>query len=102
MTDETAPTRPISRLYARYLTAQEKQALRAVPLENVSSEITLLRFLTALYLKFQQSAPDDLALRMQALRTFTMLCAQLAILIRSVDRAHNPLGELDASLFGSA
>jgi len=66
---------PISRLYSRYLTTEEKRLVRAVPVDSVSSEINLIRFLTALFLQFQQSAPDDLASRMQALRTFTMLSA---------------------------
>ena len=88
----------ISPLYSRYLTAEEKHALQVVPVDDVSSEINLLHFLTALYLKVQQAAPSDLASRMQALRTFTLMCHQLAILVSSVDRAHSPQGMIDAAL----
>jgi hypothetical protein len=88
----------ISPLYSRYLTAEEKRALQLVPVDDVSSEINLLRILTAIYLKVQQTAPSDLASRIQALRTFTLMCHQLAILISSVDRAHSPLGEVDDAL----
>ena len=88
----------LSPLYSRYLTSEEKHALRVVPVDDISSEINLLRGLSALFLKLQQTAPNDLASHMQALRTFTMMCAQLAILVRSVDRAHSPLGEIDVIL----
>ena len=99
MTDKSTPARPISRLYARYLTAEEKRALRLVPIEGVSSEINLLRLLMAHFMKFQQSAPPDLASHMQALCTCTLLCEQLAILVRSQDREHGPQSEMDDPLF---
>ena len=89
---------PLSPIYSRYLTSEEKRAIRSVPVDDISSEINLVRGLSILFLKFQQSAPDDLASRMQALRTFTLLSAQLAILVRSIDPAHNPLGDSDAIL----
>ena len=98
MTDKSTSTRPISRLYSRYLTTQEKQALRAVPVDNVSSEINLLRVLTALFLKIQQSAPPDLAAHMQALRTYSMLVEQLALLVRSHGELHSPWAELDDAI----
>jgi hypothetical protein len=98
MTDNPNPPRPISRLYSRYLTPQEKQALRLVPVAGVSSEINLLHLLTAHFLRFQQSAPPDLASQLQALRTFTLLCGQLAILVRSHDREHGPQSEMDEIL----
>ena len=99
MTDKFNPARTISRLYARYLTSQEKRALRLVPVAGVSSEINLLRVLMAHFLKFQQSAPPDLATHMQALRTCTLLCEQLAILVRSHDREHGPQSEMDDLLY---
>ena len=98
MTDKSTSTRPISRLYSRYLTTQEKQALRLVPVAGVSSEINLLHLLTVHFLKFQQSAPPDLASHMQALRTFTLLCGQLAILVRSHDRENGPQSQMDEIL----
>ena len=99
MTDKSNPARPISRLYSRYLSSQEKQALRLVPVAGVSSEINLLHLLTTHFLKFQQSAPPDLASHMQALRTCTLLCEQLAILVRSHDREHGPQSEMDDLLY---
>jgi hypothetical protein len=98
VTDKPNPPRPISRLYARYLTSEEKRALRLVPVEGVSSEINLLRLLMAHFMKFQQSAPPDLASHMQALRTCTLLCEQLAILVRSHDREHGPQSEIQDAL----
>ena len=98
MPDKSNPPRPISRLYARYLTAEEKQALRLASGEGVSSEINLLRLLMVHFMKFQQSAPPDLASHMQALRTCTLLCEQLAILVRSHDREHGPQSEIDDAL----
>ena len=98
MTDKPNPPHPISRLYARYLTAEEKRALRLVPGEGVSSEINLLRLLTAHFMKFQQSAPPDLASHMQALRTFTLMCQQLTVLVRSHDLDHGPQSEMDELL----
>jgi hypothetical protein len=98
MTDKSNPPRPISRLYARYLTSQEKRALRLVPVAGVFSEINFLRVLTAHFMEFQQSAPPDLASHMQALRTYTLLCEQLAILVRSQDREHGPQSEIDDAL----
>jgi len=99
MTDKPNPPHPISRLYARYLTAEEKRALRLVPIAGVSSEINLLRVLSAHFLKFQQSAPSDLSSHMQALRTYTLLCEQLAILVRSHEREHGPQSEMDDLLY---
>ena len=90
---------PLSHLYSRYLTSGEKYALRVVPVDDLSSEINLLRGLSALFLKLQQTAPNDLASHMQALRTFTMMCAQLAILVRSHDREHGPQSEMDDLLY---
>ena len=95
MTDYSSSPHPISRLYSRYLTPAEKRALRLVPSHNVSGEIHLLRFLAADFFKFQQSAPQDLASHMQALRTCTLLCEQLAVLVRACDQAHSPQSEMD-------
>lgn len=88
----------ISRLYARYLTSDEKKSLRLVPADDVSSEINLLRMLTALFMKIQQSAPKDLSSCMQALRTCTLLCEQLAILVHFHDKEHSPLSEWNDAL----
>ena len=95
MTNNPNPPRPISRLYARYFTFEEKKSLRAVPVEGVSSEINLLRVLNVLFMQVQQTAPKDLDSNMQALRTCTMLCAQLAILVRLQDKEHSPMAEWD-------
>ena len=89
---------PISRLYARYLTSEEKRALRLVPAGGVSGEINLIRILTVHFLKFQQSAPPDLLSNMQAVRTFTLLCGQLAALVRANNRENGPQSEMDAIL----
>lgn len=84
------PTRPISPLYARYLTAAEKKSLRAVPAADLASEIKLLRVLAAHFLKFQQSAPKDLNSREQTLRTGLMLGIQMARLVRAHHEAYDP------------
>ncbi len=88
----------LSPLYTRYLTAEEKRSLRAVPMKDVSSEINLLRVLTAIFLKFQQSAPQDLASRIQTLRTCTLLCKQLAVLVQSHEEEHSPFADLDDAI----
>jgi hypothetical protein len=93
MPDTPAPLLSISPLYARYLTRTEKTSLRRVPLDDISSEINLLRKLTALFMKLQQTAPRDLVSCIQALRTCTLLCEQLAILVRFHDRDHGPRSE---------
>ena len=89
------PIRPISRLYSRFLTPAEKRALRLAPAQGLSSEINLVRYLTAHFMQAQQSAPQDLASHMQALRTCTLLCEQLAVLVRACDQAHSPQSEMD-------
>jgi hypothetical protein len=94
----TSSNPPISRLYSRYFTSEEKRALRLVPIEGVSSEINLVRFLTAHFLKFQQSAPKDLASQMQALRTVALFCEQLAALVRANNRENGPQSEMEAIL----
>ena len=94
MTKSTPPN-PISPLYARYLSTEEKRSLRHVPADDISSEINLLRKLASMFMKFQQSAPSDLASCMQALRTSTVLCEQLAILARWHLRDHSPSSMVD-------
>jgi hypothetical protein len=94
----TSPNPPISRLYSRYLTSQEKQALRAVHSHNVSSEINLIRKLTVLFLNIQQSGPQDLDSCMQALRTYTVLSDQLAALIRLQGQDHSSWDELEDAI----
>jgi hypothetical protein len=87
----TSPTRmppTLSPLYSTYLTSAEKRLIPSFPVNDISSEIKLLRFLTALFLKFQQTAPDDLASRMQALITFTQISAQLAVMVQALKHIH--------------
>jgi hypothetical protein len=73
----------LSPLYARYLSSAEKKALRLVPVDDLLSEINLLRVLNALLLKIQSSAPEDLYSRIQTLRTCVIMNEQLAYLVRS-------------------
>lgn len=89
MTSEE-PTRLISPLLARYLTADEQESLRAVSATDLSGEVKLLRVLSAQFLKFQRSAPKDLYSREQALRTCLMLSVQMARLVRALDQTENP------------
>ncbi len=91
------PSRPISPLFARYLTSDEKKSLRAVPADNPASEINLLRVLSAHFMKFQQSAPNDMDSRMQALRTCLVLSGQLSKLVRAHNKEHDPLAEAQAA-----
>jgi hypothetical protein len=91
-----SPETTLSPLYARYLSAGEKKALRCIPVDDSSSEINLLRVLTAHLMKFQRSAPPDLFSRIQTLRTCVILNETLAILVRWHNRDHAPLSDLDA------
>ena len=89
---------PLSPLYAPYFTPEEKKSLRHLSADDISSEINLLRKLTVLFMQFQGSAPGDLFSCIQALRTCTLLCEQLAILVRVQDLYHpesipDPLAE---------
>ena len=92
------PDATISPLYIRYLSSQEKNALRSVPLDDFSSEINLLRVLITYLLKFQRQAPPDLYSRIHTLRTCVILIEQLAVLVRWHDRVHGPRSDLDADM----
>lgn len=87
--------RPISPLYAHYLTSDEKKSLRAVSADNPASEINLLRVLFAHFMEFQQSAPKDTNSRMQALHTCLILSEQIAKLVHVHNKEHDPLCELE-------
>ena len=89
---------PISRLYARYLSSDEKNSILQVPANDLSSEINLLRVLNSLLMKTQQSAPRDLYSRMQILRTCVILHEQLALCVRMHDRAHGSQSEVEAAI----
>ncbi len=89
---------PLSPLYSRYLTPAEKRSLRRVPVEDVSSEINLLRVLNALLMQIQQAAPPGIHPCIQALRTCVILNHQLAYLARWHDRTHGPLDEMEAAI----
>jgi len=93
------PSRPISPLFARYLTSDEKKSLRAVPADNAASEINLLRVLSAHFMKFQQSAPKDMDSRRQALRTCLVLSEQLSKLVRAYNQDHEPLDEIQVAIY---
>lgn len=92
------PSHPISPLYARYLTSAEKKSLRAIPANDVSSEINLLRVISAHFMKFQQSAPKDMGSLLQNLRTSTILGEQIAKLVRAQNTEYDPLAELQAEI----
>jgi hypothetical protein len=78
----------LSPLYASYFSLDEKKSLRRLTMQDISSEINLLRKLTTLFMQFQQSAPAGLFSSIQALRTCTLLCEQFAILVRVQDLYH--------------
>lgn len=86
--------RPISPLYARYFTSEEKKSLCAVPVNDLAGEINLLCVISAHYMEFQQSAPSDMGSRIQSLRTSSILGEQFAKLIRAHNREHNPRDEI--------
>ncbi len=92
------PSRPISPLFARYLTSDEKKSLRAVPADDLASEINLLRVLSAHFMKIQQSAPKDIDAHMQALRTCLVLSAHLSKLVRAYNKDHDPLDEIHEAI----
>ena len=85
--------RPISPLYARYLTSEEKKSLRAIPVNDLASEINLVRVISAHSMEFQQSAPTDMRSRTQSLRTPFILGEQFAKLIRAHIQEHDPRNE---------
>lgn len=88
------PAHPISPLYARYLTSEEKKSLRSIPVDEVSSEINLLRVLSARFMNIQQSAPQDIDSHIQTLRTTIILSEQIAKLVRVHNQQHDPLAEI--------
>lgn len=88
------PPHPISPLYARYFTSDEKKSLRAVPADDPSSEINLVRVLFAHFMKSQQSAPKDMASRVQILRTSFIMSEQFSKLVRAHNQEHDPHAEL--------
>ena len=88
------PARPISPLYARYLTSDEKRALRVVVVNDPTSEINLLRVLLAHFMQFQLSAPKEMDSRAQTLRTCLVLSEQIAKLVRAYNAEHDLLVEL--------
>jgi len=92
------PSRPISPLFARYLTSDEKKSLRAVPADDLASEINLLRVLSAHFMKNQQSAPKDMVSRRQALRTCLVLSAHLSKLVRAYNKDRDPLDEVNEAI----
>jgi len=92
------PSRPTSPLYARYLTSEERKALRAVPVDDLSSEIKLMHMVFAHFMKSQQSAPKDMDSQTQALRTSRVLGEQFAKLVRAQNTGHDPLAELQEQI----
>jgi hypothetical protein len=62
--------------------------------DDLSSEINLVRVLFAHSMKSQQSAPKDMDSRAQVLRTSLVLGEQFAKLVRVHSTAHDPLAEL--------
>ena len=98
MTAQSNSSRAVSPLYSRYLSSEEKHSIRRVPSDDISSEINLLRKLAALFMKFQQSAPGDLASCMQALLTCSILCEQLAILARYYASSQGQVSDIEGLL----
>lgn len=92
-------TRFISLLYKHYLTANERESLVAVPLDDLSSEINLLRVLLSHCMSISQSAPTDLDSRMQVLHTCRVLTQQHAKLIRAQNKEHAPLDEWEEAIW---
>lgn len=93
------PPRPISPLYARYLTSDEKKSLRAIPVDDLSSEINLMRVLFSHLMKLQQPAPKDMDSRAQTMRTSLVLGQQFTKLIYAHNQQHDPLVESRAEIF---
>jgi aspartyl/asparaginyl beta-hydroxylase (cupin superfamily) len=89
------PHPPLSPLYARYLSPDEKKSLRRHPVDNLSSEINLLRILNSLLMQMQPAAPRDFFSQMQTLRTFVVMNDAIALLVRCHDRLHGPHSEVE-------
>jgi hypothetical protein len=88
----------ISPLYSPHLSRSEKRFLRRIPIDDLSSEINLLRVLAARFMKFQSAAPPDLYSRILTLRTCSLLNEQLALLVFRHFRIHGSVSELDQAI----
>ncbi len=91
-------SRPISPLYARYFTSEEKKSLRAVPVDDLASEINLVRVVFAHFMKSLQSAPKDIECLTLVLRTSLVLGEQFARLVRAQNARQDPLAELQGDI----
>lgn len=93
------PSHPISPLYARYLTSAEKKSLRAIPANDVSSEINLVRICLARYFEsYGNSLPADLKSQVSALHVTGAAASMIAGLVRTQNKAHNPGTELSRAI----
>jgi hypothetical protein len=93
------PSNPsVSPLYSRYFSPSEKKSLRKVPIDNLLSEINLLRILHLLLLRFQRTAPPDFDSQINSLRTNAILTDQLAQLVRVQNLIHAPRDILDEAI----
>jgi len=83
------------RLYRKHFTSAEELRLAAIPENDVSSEINLLRIWLARYIESHgNSLPADLKTRISALHVTGEAASMIATLIRTQIKAHNPDTEL--------
>ena len=82
-------------LYRQYFTPEEIAMLDATPLDDLTSEINLLRVMLARLFEASQHL-RDLALKQQAamLSAFAATASSIASLTRLQCRLHNPLDDL--------
>jgi hypothetical protein len=82
-------------LYRKHFTRAERRLLKAIPENDVTSEVNVLRVqLGRLINSHGISSPADLKLQLDALRTAGEAASMIAGLVRTQIEAHNPDTEL--------
>jgi hypothetical protein len=95
----TSPSRSSTSIYRRYFTAAECERLDATPVDDLASEINLLRILLARVLAAAKRA-RKLALETHAriLSAFSAAGIVMAALVRLQVTLHDPLDEVRAEI----
>ena len=86
-------------IYRQYFTPTECEMLDATPVDDLSSEINLLRILiTRVLAAWQRTRQIGLEMHARILSTFSAAGLVLAGLVRLQIKLHNPLDELQAQI----
>jgi len=86
-------------LYQKYFTSAEDLRLKAIPENDVSSEINLLRICLAHYIEcYGNSLPADLKSQVSALHVTGEAASMIGSLVRTQIKAHNPQTILERAI----